>query len=92
MKRLIPGLETADARTFGADHSVVGVLSISMTCLYCAVRCCAVSEKSTRTGYRLYWGSCCRCVTLRAGAVGLLVLFQSSASAMRNLTCWLPTS
>lgn len=36
-KRLIPALEAADARTFGADHSVLGILSMSMTYLYSAV-------------------------------------------------------
>lgn len=36
-KRLIPALKAADVWTFGADHSVVGILSMSMTSLYCAV-------------------------------------------------------
>lgn len=38
-KRLIPALEAVDARIFGADHSVLGILSMSMTYLYPAVLC-----------------------------------------------------
>lgn len=38
-KQLISGLQAADARTFDIDHSVVVILSMSMTCLCCTFLC-----------------------------------------------------
>lgn len=40
-KRLIPALVAADARTFGADHSVVGINDLFVLCR--AVLCCALA-------------------------------------------------